>query len=81
MSVFWSFRTASLALLVLLPAAVDGYASFANRIPNGNNVPHPCKPNELWAGVGHFNEAGGGHRNPFGQDFNAAGQVHTHTTA
>lgn len=46
-------------------------------IPNGNRVPHPCVPNALWEGVGHFSEAGGGHLNPFGQDFQTAGQTWT----
>nr|KAG5700389.1 hypothetical protein BaRGS_029641 [Batillaria attramentaria] len=50
---------------------------FADRIPNGQQVPHPCKPNVLWHGVGHFNVDGGGFRNPFGQDFDDAGKQWT----
>ncbi|KAK7475230.1 hypothetical protein BaRGS_00033534, partial [Batillaria attramentaria] len=63
-------------LLLLLPPVL-GYRHFRNRIPNGNRVPHPCKPNALWEGVGHFQEVGAGHRNPFGEDFDAAGQTWT----
>ena len=48
---------------------------YADRIPNGEQVPHPCKPNVLWHGVGHFNVGGGGFRNQFGQDFEDAGRV------
>ena len=32
-------------------------------------MPHPCKPNYIWRGVGHRNVLGGGDRNPFGLAF------------
>ncbi|XP_061190243.1 dopamine beta-hydroxylase-like [Saccostrea echinata] len=51
---------------------------FQSKIPNGDSVPHPCKPNYLWHGVGHRNEQGGGSRNPFGEDFDAVGKAWTH---
>lgn len=66
-------RFAAAVCLLAIPPAV-GYRYFLDRIPNGRRVPHPCKPNELWEGVGHFNDAGSGHRNPFGQDFDEAGR-------
>ena len=62
-------------LVLSLFAVVDGYSHFRDLIPNGKNVPHPCRPNYIWKGVGHENQAGGGDRNPFGEDFNANGKV------
>ena len=53
----------------------DAYRSFQDVIPNGNNIPHPCKANYIWHGVGHENALGGGKRNAFGTDFANAGQV------
>merc|ERR1711894_215953 len=40
-------------------------------IPNGHDVPNPCKggTSKVWAGVGHTNISGGGQLNQFGQDF------------
>ncbi|CAH1778942.1 unnamed protein product [Owenia fusiformis] len=58
-----------LTLCVLRPA--DGYQFFQGQIPNGDKVPHPCKENHIWKGVGHRNSEGGGNRNPFGEDFKA----------
>ncbi|KAK7477005.1 hypothetical protein BaRGS_00031781, partial [Batillaria attramentaria] len=66
-----------IASLCVLLSPVHGFLNFQNQIPNGNSVPHPCKPNELWEGVGHFQVVGGGHRNPFGQDFDNAGKKWT----
>lgn len=54
---------------------VSGYKMFQDRIPNGNAVPHPCKPNYVFHGVGHKNPKGGGERNPFGLAFYNAGKV------
>lgn len=51
------------------------YPGFKDVLPNGNEVPHPCKANYLWHGVGHHNPLGGGTRNQFGLDFSAAGRV------
>ncbi|XP_052692764.1 DBH-like monooxygenase protein 2 homolog isoform X1 [Crassostrea angulata] len=61
----------------LLFVVTLGFKSFQHKIPNGDSVPHPCKPNYLWHGVGHENELGGGSRNPFGRDFDAAGKSWT----
>ncbi|XP_048245072.1 uncharacterized protein LOC124129019 [Haliotis rufescens] len=55
--------------LVTLLHTGSGHAPYRDKIPNGHNVPSPCKPGETWAGVGHKLMAGGGVRNTFGQDF------------
>ncbi|KAK0039879.1 temptin [Biomphalaria pfeifferi] len=59
-------------LVVLLLACVYGHPWYANLIPNGDNLPNPCKPGERWQGVGHNNPSGGLVRNNFGLDFKAA---------
>ncbi|XP_050408479.1 uncharacterized protein LOC130010327 [Patella vulgata] len=64
-------------ILATTVACVSGYAGYQERIPNGGNVPHSCKPNYLWKGVGHLNQAGGGDRNQFGKDFAQAGHQWT----
>ncbi|KAK3096949.1 hypothetical protein FSP39_005060 [Pinctada imbricata] len=56
-------------LVIVLPLIVLSYKNFQEKIPNGESVPHPCKPNYVWQGVGHKNHLGGGDRNPFGIDF------------
>ena len=61
-------------ILALIGSAVS-YPSFKDIIPNGNYVPHPCKANYVWHGVGHHNPLGGGSRNPFGLDFYNANKV------
>ncbi|CAH1792669.1 unnamed protein product [Owenia fusiformis] len=55
--------------------AVVGYKYFQDKVPNGDNIPHPCKPNYIWQGLGHKNAMGGGDRNPFGLAFEANGKV------
>jgi dopamine beta-monooxygenase len=62
-----------LFVLVITPA--EGHSTFQQSIPNGEIVPHPCKSNFLWRGVGHENINGGGNRNPFGMDFEKNGKV------
>ncbi|GFN79645.1 temptin [Plakobranchus ocellatus] len=61
------------ALIVLTFALLLGssqaFKHYRLRIPNGKNVPHPCKANLKWPGVGHENRSGGGKRNAFGVDF------------
>ena len=57
------------AVLLIMLGSVSAFKGFQDRIPNGDRVPHPCKPNFLWYGVGHKNIDGGGSRNPFGTDF------------
>ncbi|XP_069121902.1 DBH-like monooxygenase protein 1 [Argopecten irradians] len=72
-----------MTLLVLVAllcvGTVLGYPSFQNAIPNGGEVPHPCKVNYIWRGVGHLNPLGGGDRNPFGVDFMNAGNRWTNS--
>ncbi|XP_053381030.1 uncharacterized protein LOC123555574 isoform X2 [Mercenaria mercenaria] len=63
--------TSTVVLLVGIISNALGYEIYQREIPNGEMVPHPCKENFLWRGVGHFNEMGGGPRNPFGLDFKA----------
>ncbi|KAK3604320.1 hypothetical protein CHS0354_025447 [Potamilus streckersoni] len=61
----------------LLIQWTQAYQIFQARIPNGNAVPDPCNANQIWIGVGHQNPLGGGNRNPFGLDFDAAGKKWT----
>ncbi|KAL3870612.1 hypothetical protein ACJMK2_038660 [Sinanodonta woodiana] len=73
-----SKRIRSLFVLLLwLLHCVGCYQIFQDLIPNGNIVPHPCKANYIWRGVGHNNPLGGGQRNPFGLAFHAAGNQWT----
>ncbi|KAK3089057.1 hypothetical protein FSP39_000478 [Pinctada imbricata] len=67
------------AVIFLSVCFSESYKGFQNRIPNGQNVPHPCKPNYLWPGVGHLNRNGGGIRNQFGLDFYEANMQWTTT--
>ncbi|XP_033727098.1 peptidylglycine alpha-amidating monooxygenase-like [Pecten maximus] len=62
---------------VLCVTTVWGYRHFQDEIPNGAAVPHPCKTNFIWWGVGHLNPRGGGSINPFGVDFKNAGMKWT----
>ncbi|XP_025104356.1 DBH-like monooxygenase protein 1 homolog [Pomacea canaliculata] len=66
-----------LVVLLGLVSWVAGYKDYSDRIPNGVRVPHPCKDNYLWHGVGHLNSQGGGSRNVFGVAFQKAGHVWT----
>ena len=68
-----SFRSLLFLVLALCVLEVVPYSSFRDELPNGNNVPHPCKTNYIWRGVGHRNPLGGGDRNQFGIDFKNAG--------
>ncbi|KAK3590358.1 hypothetical protein CHS0354_020679 [Potamilus streckersoni] len=62
-----------LACVIQLLTGTWGYQMFQVNIPNGEIVPHPCKANYIWRGVGHRNALGGDERNPFGLAFYAAG--------
>ncbi|KAL3870712.1 hypothetical protein ACJMK2_038756 [Sinanodonta woodiana] len=62
------------AFAILVIDGLLAYPFFPERIPNGNIVPHPCKADSIWYGVGHQNMQGGGKRNQFGLDFLSAGQ-------
>lgn len=69
------------AVLIMVVITWDGtwvvtcYETFQERIPNGGQVPHPCKEGEIWGGVGHKVMHGGGQRNPFGDFFEKNGKV------
>lgn len=63
----------AVTILLVCILSVSAYQNFQDEIPNGNKVPHPCKANYIWHGVGHHNPLGGGTRNQFGLDFKAAG--------
>ncbi|OWF46513.1 Tyramine beta-hydroxylase [Mizuhopecten yessoensis] len=62
---------------VLFASTVWGYRHLQDEIPNGGGVPHPCKANYIWGGVGHLDPHGGGDINPFGLDFKNAGMKWT----
>ena len=62
-----------LLLLLLTGIPANGRLTYQQKIPNGDKVPHPCKKNTIWNGVGHLNQIGGGKRNPFGVAFSDAG--------
>ncbi|KAH9508904.1 DBH-like monooxygenase protein 2 [Bulinus truncatus] len=63
--------------VIWLAAQCFGYSNYQLEIPNGDNVPHPCKVNYRWPGLGHENPYGGGSRNPFGVAFANAGHKWT----
>uniref|UniRef100_A0A2C9JLJ9 Copper type II ascorbate-dependent monooxygenase C-terminal domain-containing protein n=1 Tax=Biomphalaria glabrata TaxID=6526 RepID=A0A2C9JLJ9_BIOGL len=69
--------TQILIVIASLLPCVTSFRSFQHRIPNGDYVPHPCKPNNIWEGVGHFLDEGTGFRNPFGEDFEKEGKIWT----
>ena len=69
------FQYLCVVLLGIAVSFVTGYPYFRDSLPNGKNVPHPCRPNYIWKGVGHKNILGGGVRNSFGKDFDANGRV------
>eukprot|EP00794_Sanderia_malayensis_P011061 gene11061-12229_t len=73
-------QSVSIIFLFLFVATwhnVNGYSSYQKKIPNGDKIPHPCKPNSIWTGVGHLNQFGAGKRNPFGNAFKNAGYTWT----
>lgn len=63
--------------LLLAIAPCWAYPNFQQNIPNGNQVPNPCKADgepEIWEGVGHIIAAGGTKQlNPFGKAFRLNG--------
>ncbi|KAK7490020.1 hypothetical protein BaRGS_00018720 [Batillaria attramentaria] len=78
-SLSWPLLTRAVTVLALclsLPCCL-AYSFYREQIPNGDRVPHPCKPNFIWRGVGHKAYAGGGERNVFGLDFNRNGHKWT----
>lgn len=65
----------TLCFLLCCVIKVDAYRHYQKLIPNGERVPHPCKPNYVWHGVGHEKPEGAGKRNPFGVQFAEAGRI------
>jgi len=63
--------------LLVLAVPCHGYYGYRLRIPNGESVPHPCKANYMWGGVGHMDPKGAGQRNDFGEAFEKAGHKWT----
>ncbi|XP_046567536.1 DBH-like monooxygenase protein 1 [Haliotis rubra] len=70
-------RVLTISLLLLGACGVSGYGEYRKRLPNGERVPHPCRANFYWHGVGHINALGGGNRNDFGKDFASQGHMWT----
>lgn len=68
-------RIGTLLKTLFCVGIATAYPNFKDILPNGNEVPHPCKANYVWHGVGHNNPLGGGSRNQFGLDFKTAGLV------
>ncbi|KAH9503088.1 DBH-like monooxygenase protein 1 [Bulinus truncatus] len=66
-------------MVAVLVQNVSTYQTYQTQIPNGDSVPHPCKPNTYWGGVGHQRDQGAGERNQFGQDFEREGRLWTQT--
>ncbi|XP_013379177.1 dopamine beta-hydroxylase isoform X2 [Lingula anatina] len=60
---------ATFATIITISSA---YPHYGNKLPNGQNVPHPCKENTKWLALGHVKLAGGQPNNQFGLDFKAA---------
>ncbi|KAK3607131.1 hypothetical protein CHS0354_036073 [Potamilus streckersoni] len=71
------FTRCTLCLLAVCMGTCFAYSQYQLQIPNAETVPHPCKPNYMWKGVGHQRSNGGGERNPFGRAFYAAGKTWT----
>lgn len=63
------------ALLAALAPPAAAYQSYQGRVPNGNKIRDGN--NDPWPGVGHKARNGGGPRNAFGSDFDAAGKSWT----
>ncbi|XP_063424230.1 tyramine beta-hydroxylase-like isoform X2 [Mytilus trossulus] len=68
------FVTKLYGLAIVINVAV-GFPRFQNVIPNGDKLPHPCKPNYIWHGVGHRADGGEGPLNDFGKDFLRHGKI------
>lgn len=50
------------------------HRTYRDRLPNGYNVPNPCKPGTIWEAVGHNDPLNGSHQhNPFGEVNKLAG--------
>ena len=73
---FYYFSFANIVILLLYKNNLCyGYPQFQEIIPNGDKLPHPCRPNYIWHGVGHLVDRGGGKLNNFGKDFLRLGKA------
>ncbi|KAI8771023.1 DBH monooxygenase protein 2, partial [Biomphalaria glabrata] len=75
---FLDYLLQRLLVLLWVSSLSSCYSFYQLELPNGDNVPHPCKVNYRWPGLGHLNPYGGGPRNPFGEAFQKAGYKWTH---
>jgi len=64
-------QTLWLGISFIFSTTIDAFSFYQTYIPNGDKVSSPCPAGGEWQGVGHQVPAGGGARNPFGQDFAA----------
>ncbi|CAC5410877.1 unnamed protein product [Mytilus coruscus] len=55
--------------LLLQVINTNSWPSYRFNIPNGNVVPNPCNPADIWTAVGHGKPKVFAPRNPFGEDF------------
>ncbi|CAG2203178.1 unnamed protein product [Mytilus edulis] len=53
------------------------FPNFKTRIPNGDKIPNPCVPGQIWHAIGHWHPVRGVERNQFGLDFKTAGLIYT----
>ncbi|XP_063413757.1 temptin-like [Mytilus trossulus] len=53
------------------------FPNFKSRIPNGDKIPNPCVPGQIWHAIGHWHPVRGVERNQFGLDFKKAGLIYT----
>jgi len=56
-------------LILLLTSLCSSFPGARRRLPNGQNVKHPCMRGISWPAVSHQNIFGGGSLNQFGKDF------------
>uniref|UniRef100_A0A2C9K4P5 Uncharacterized protein n=1 Tax=Biomphalaria glabrata TaxID=6526 RepID=A0A2C9K4P5_BIOGL len=71
---YWLLQVS--VLYLYLPVCLAFFA-YKDKLPNSDNVQHPCVAVYKWPGVGHEHRLGGGNRNVFGQDFAKAGHKWT----
>lgn len=64
----------NLCVLITVSHVAVPFPMFQDVIPNGDKLPHPCKPNYIWHGVGHRADRGEGPLNDFGKDFRRLGK-------
>jgi dopamine beta-monooxygenase len=80
MSSSYRCTAATLPLLLLLSLLgakrIEGFSSYASRVPNGGSVPVPGGDG-ICNGVGHTSCGGGGERNSFGLAFAASSHAWT----